>query len=436
MMGFELWFAALALLAGLFVAWPLLIGKGKRSDSEEDASTQDGEYSERVAFNDTLFLEQLRDLDQQLESGSLTQAQYDKLKRELDSQHQQDNALKATTSRRQLRRAPWLVGGVAIVLPLIAFVLYTGWGASDDWEIQELNKSIARQQERGADPEALRALHEKLFERLEDRLQETPDNLNNRFLLARTAVELGDFREALSAYRYILEQQPNSPQVVGEMAQVLFMAAGNRFTPEVQQLFDRALEMDPENGDLMGFAGIGAYRSGKYQLAIDYWQAGLETLGPRDPRLETWQRAIAEAKRQLGDELPQADAGDNETTAAVDPEAEGGSVEVSVRLGDDVAADPGDTVFIYARAWEGAKMPLAMQQVTVGDLPLTLELNESMSMIPGMTMSRFPQLEIVARVSSGGIADARSGDWQASAGPIDSASPDQAINLVIDSQIP
>lgn len=440
MSGFEWWFAALALLAGLFVAWPLLAGKGRQStpDRAEAAPMQGSEYSERLAFNDALYLEQLQDLDQQLGSGTITGPRYEKLKQELDSQHQQDNALEvATDSGRKFRRAPWLVGAMAVALPLLAFVLYNSWGFADDWRIQELNNALSRQQQRGADLETLRALSQDLYENLEDRLEEAPDNLNNRFLLARTAVELGDFREALAAYRYILGRQPNSPQVMGEMAQVLFMAAGNRFTPEVRLLFDRALEMDPDNSDLLGFAGIGAYQSGKYRLAIDYWETGLNTLTAGDPRRQTWQRAIGEAKRQLGDEPSQAEAAGSESVATSEGSTMAASaLEISVTLGEAVDAQPGDKVFIYARAWDGAKMPLAMQQVTVADLPMTVELDESMSMMPGMTMSRFPQLEVVARISSSGVADARSGDWQASAGPVDSASPDKSIKLVIDSQLP
>lgn len=431
MMGFEWWFAALAIVAALFIAWPLL---ARRRQADVRNETAGDEVRERIAFNDVVYADQLQDLDQQLSAGEISEGQYQKLKSELDKRHQQDNALDVSdTSKRRLLHAPWVLGGVAVLLPLVAFLLYTAWGAADDWEIDQLNTQLARQQQRGADAETLRETSRELFARLESRLEEEPDNLNNRFLLARTAVELGDYSRALKAYRYILERQPNSPQVVGEMAQVLFIAAGNRFTPEVQQVFDRALQMDPQNTDLLGFAGIGAFQSGKFQLAIEYWERGMELLEPGDRRYQTWQRAIAEARKQLGPDA-QAELAEDESAPA-----DGASVpalEVSVRLGEQVDAAPDDTVFIYARAWQGAKMPLAMQQVRVADLPLTLELDESMSMVPGMTMSRFPQLEVVARISSAGVADAQSGDWQATAGPIDSDTPDQTVNLVIESQIP
>ncbi|MCW8193542.1 c-type cytochrome biogenesis protein CcmI [Proteobacteria bacterium 005FR1] len=429
-MAFSFWFLLLALLAAVFIAWPLLF---RRTSKVDEAAPSD--VAQRLAFNDAVYEEQLGELTQQRDAGELSENQFAKLKQELDALHQQDNAIDAATSSRgRFGHAIWVVAAVAILVPAIAFFLYDEWGAADDWEIQQLSTQLLRQQQRSAGPEVLRATSEKLFDKLQDRLQEEPENLNNRFLLARTAVELGDFRTALESYRYILERQPNSPQVVGEMAQVLFMAAGNRFTPEVQQVFDRALEMDPANTDLLGFAGIGAYQSGKYQLAIDYWQRGMGRLQPNDPRQETWQRAIAEARRHLGQ------GGEAVSDLAGEPaaseEAAGESLRVNISLADRVEAEPGDKVFVYARAWQGAKMPLAMKQLTVADLPATVELNDSMSMVPGMTMSRFPQLEVVARISSSGLADARPGDWQATAGPIDSAKTDESVQLLIDSQIP
>lgn len=432
MMAFEWWFAALAIIAALFIAWPLVAGRRRTPAGEASGPS---EVEERIAFNDAVYADQLQELDQQLASGDVTEEQHRKLKVELDKRHQQDNSLDASSpAGPRFRQGPWLLGGLAVLLPLLAFVLYANWGAADDWQIEKLNQQLVSEQQRGADPEALRDTSQKLFDKLESRLEEEPENLNNRFLLARTAVELGDYRRALEAYRYILERQPNSPQVVGEMAQVLFIAAGNRFTPEVQQVFDRALQMDPENTDLLGFAGIGAFQSGKFRLAIDYWEKGLNLLKPGDNRYQTWQRAIAEARKQLSPEEA-ADLAQDESAGAK-AAAAGPVLEVSVSLGDEVKANPNDTVFIYARAWQGAKMPLAMQQVKVADLPLTVKLDESMGMIQGMTMSRFPELEVVARISSAGVANARSGDWQATAGPLDSSLSDQSVKLTIDSQIP
>ena len=96
----------------------------------------------------------------------------------------------------------------------------------------------------------------------------------------------------------------------------------------------------------------------------------------------------------------------------------GPSIEVSVSLGSNTQVSPGDTVFVYARAWQGPKMPLAIAKFPVSELPKTVRLDKSMSMAPGMDLTTAPQLEVVARVSKSGSPMAAPGDWQAAQGPL------------------
>jgi len=90
------------------------------------------------------------------------------------------------------------------------------------------------------------------------------------------------------------------------------------------------------------------------------------------------------------------------------------SIRVSVKLSPALAskAAPGDTLFIFARAAQGPKMPLAIVRKQVKDLPITVTLDDSMAMVPDMNMSSFPQLVIGARVSKSGDAISKSGDLE------------------------
>jgi len=90
------------------------------------------------------------------------------------------------------------------------------------------------------------------------------------------------------------------------------------------------------------------------------------------------------------------------------------SIKVVVTLSPALAGKtaPGDTVFIFARAAQGPKMPLAIVRKQVKDLPITVTLDDSMAMVPDMTMSSFPQLVIGARVSKSGDAIAKPGDLE------------------------
>ena len=129
-------------------------------------------------------------------------------------------------------------------------------------------------------------------------------------------------------------------------------------------------------------------------------------------------------------ESPASSAG----RAAVDS---GASVALTVALSDEARADtrPEETVFVYARASEGPPMPLAVSRHTVADLPVTVTLDESMAMMPTMSLARFPDVTVGARVSRTGEAIAAPGDWFAEREGVEVGAGD-TVELVIDTRRP
>lgn len=421
------WFAALCVLAAIFVLWPML---ASRRETASDETGKSGNR-EQLAVNRAVYQEHLQELEQQYQSGSLGPEQYRKLKQELDDQLEQDSQLPGQASdtepRVPLKHGRWLLLGAAVLLPLTAVFLYSHWGGLQDWEIDRLIRDKQRLEARQAPPETIRPLAEQLQQKLERRVADRPDNFNNWIMLGRTAYELGDYDRSVDAYRYILERSPNSPQVLSELAQVLFVGSGNRFSTEVQALFDKALSLEPDNIQILSMAGLGAYQSEQYAVAVDYWERMLTQLPPGDERREMLAQALAQAKQGLVSTEGEA-PGDTESSP---------SVEVSVDLGEGVKDQIAgtDTLFIYARAWQGPKMPLAMVRLTADQLPVTVILDKSRAMAPGMDLNQAEQWEIIARISPSGMAQAQPGDWQASVGPV-SAAPDQPVELVIQTRIP
>ena len=96
------------------------------------------------------------------------------------------------------------------------------------------------------------------------------------------------------------------------------------------------------------------------------------------------------------------------------------SIKVTVKLSPALAGrpSPADTVFIFARAAQGPKMPLAIVRKQVKELPITVTLDDSMAMVPDMKMSGFSQLVIGARVSKSGDAVPKAGDLEGYAPPL------------------
>ena len=92
----------------------------------------------------------------------------------------------------------------------------------------------------------------------------------------------------------------------------------------------------------------------------------------------------------------------------------GGVVEGNIQLDPKLAksAKPDDTLFVFARAAKGPRMPLAVLRAKVSELPMKYRLDESMAMQPGMDLSHFDQVVVVARISPSGDAMPQKGDMQ------------------------
>jgi len=92
----------------------------------------------------------------------------------------------------------------------------------------------------------------------------------------------------------------------------------------------------------------------------------------------------------------------------------GGVVEGNIQLDAKLAksAKPDATVFVFARAAQGPRMPLAVLRAKVSELPLKYRLDESMAMQPGMSLAHFDQVVVVARISASGDALPQKGDLE------------------------
>jgi cytochrome c-type biogenesis protein CcmH len=106
-------------------------------------------------------------------------------------------------------------------------------------------------------------------------------------------------------------------------------------------------------------------------------------------------------------------------------------VTINVRLPDGAEADPGDTLFVLARsAASGSRMPIAVQRLTVGQLPLQLRLDDSSSMA-GQKLSEAGEVVLVAQVSPDGRPGQATATWVAQSGPVVPSVAGDAVELLL-----
>lgn len=417
MIDFWLWATVLVGLAIVFVLWPVI----RRSALVEQADSRETQVLD-------LYNQRRQDLQLQLQVGDIEQAQFEQLQAENELSLLQDAA---SESMPQSRRGGGMVLiVVAFIAAGLALYFYQERGAIDDVDIRQMRDELLALP---ADTplEVVVRRQQALMARLDARLAVEPGNLQNWYMLARFAGATEQFDRAISAYEVILQTEPDAPEILSELAQVRFLKSGNSITPEIRQLVGRALQVDPQDATALGLAGIDAFQQQHFADAVGFWQRAVAVLGPFSEGGQALQQGIARAKSMLPADAPDQAGADTNNVAAVLEKVE---VKVSLAEGIDVPADT--VVFVYARAWEGPKMPLAIQRLTVADLPTTITLDSSMSMVPGMSIASFPALEVVARVSMSGSPMSQSGDWQAAKGPLPTTTKDLALELQIDTKLP
>ncbi len=427
---FWLWALVLALLAVGFVLWPLL-SKGVLSQRAAGVKGSVTEERDQVVMD--LYRVHLHDLETQRDAGEIDEEQFQQLQKENELALLEDTAVQAGSSHKT--GGKWLLLGVALLVPALAIGMYWQRGSQADLEIQALRDQLMSMHVSSEmEMQEAQRLSQELRERLIERVESKPDNGQYWYSLARMSVGDGDYALAIKAYQNILRLEPGNPKILSEVAQAQFLQANNKITPVVSGLIAQALAQNPHEPTALGLAGIEAFEQAKYAEAITHWERAIAQLGPMSPGGEALRGGIQRAREMLG-EAPAVEASAEQAGISDVAEVDQASLVVNVSLGDAAETSPDQVVYIYARAWQGPKMPLAITRIQVADLPAQVTLNDSMSMMAGMNLSSVSELELVARVSRDGRPIAQAGDWQASKGPLQLDRVADELTLVINSQV-
>jgi cytochrome c-type biogenesis protein CcmH len=248
-----------------------------------------------------------------------------------------------------------------------------------------------------------------MTEKLAARLKEKPEDVEGWSMLARSYSVLGRHAEALKAYAQASNLRKDDPTLLADYADSLAVNNNSNLEGEPMKLVERALKLDPKNLKALYLAGTFAFNKKDYATAVKVWEKLAQSGPPGNVFVNQIEPAIAEARNLAG--MPPAakplDAAPL-ATAAAGAGAVSGTVTLSAALAKQ--AQPDDTVFVFARAAEGSRMPLAILRKQVKDLPITFTLNDSMAMSPASALSTQSRVIVGARVSKSGNAMPQPGD--------------------------
>ena len=401
---FLFWSLALLLLAVTlaFLLPPLLHRRSGAAAPDSDAAA--------IA----VYRDQKRALDAELADGAISAAERDSAVLELSRRLGEEVGAPRQAPKPPQRRA-WITAvALLIAIPLAAVALYARLGTPDATNPSAAGGAPGTHQTTDAEMAGL-------VDQLAQRMKSRPDDIEGWTLLARSYAALGRFPDAADAYAHADSLAPDNAALLADYADALAMVQGKRLAGKPVELIRRALALDPQQKKALALAGTAAMEVHDLDGALGYWQRLAAQFPADSDEAREVGAIIAEIETEKGGVKPGAGAkaaaqapraAPPGASAAQVAKAPGGTIAGRVEIAPALAAKVAstDTVFVFARAVDGPRVPLAVLRFGARELPRDFALDDSMGMAPGIKLSSASAVVVEARVSKSGNALPQPGD--------------------------
>jgi len=374
-----------------FVLFPLWIRN--RAESFVEGALRKNE-------NIALFQERSDELENELASGNLSQAEFDVLiqemqqsllsdvsDEELTTKKKKTSVVKSTTYSLTI---PLLL---CLLMPFAAYGFYNEWGFKNDVELMGLFQRTVNNLDNPQESQ-------NLIISLGEVVQADDDRPWAWYFLAENFASIGMFAEAEIAYTQSamrMEETPEKALVLGRVAMAKYILAEYTFTADILEVIDEARTINPNEISILQLIAADAEEREDFETAIEYWRLIIQS-NPNSEQAQTLRRSIAIAQQRL--------TGDVQDVAA------GPTIDINLSLADGLELDGNLRVFVAVRnaAQEGLP-PLAAIDLTVADLPANIQLDNSYAVGP-FNISSAETVFVSASVSFTGSATPTSGDYR------------------------
>ena len=400
-----------------FVLLPLWI-RNRAESFVEDASRK----NENVA----LFQERSDELENELSSGNLSQAEFDVLIQETQQSLLLDVSDEEITTKTKREKKPAAKSPaynlvipllLCLAMPLVAYGLYEEWGFKNDVELMGLFQRTVNNRDNPQESQ-------DLIRRLGEVVQADDYRPWAWYFLAENFASIGMFTEAEIAYRQSaarMEETPEKALVLGRVAMAKYILAEYTFTADILEVIGKARAINPNEMSVLQLIAADAEEREDFETAIEYWRLIIQS-NPNSEQAQTLRRSIAIAQQRL--------AGDGQDVAA------GPTIEINLSLAEGLEIDGGLRVFVAVRnaAQEGLP-PLAAIDLTVADLPANIQLDNSFAVGP-FNISSAETVFVSASVSFTGSATPTSGDYRSQSDNFSHNGQRAVISLEIIDRVP
>jgi cytochrome c-type biogenesis protein CcmH len=400
-----------------FVLLPLWI-RNRAESFVEDASRK----NENIA----LFQERSDELENELASGNLSEAEFDVLIQEMQQSLLLDvSDEELTTKSKKEKKAaakspaynliiPLLL---CLLMPIVAYGLYDEWGFKNDVELMGLFQRTVNNRDNPQESQ-------DLIISLGEVVQADDDRPWAWYFLAENFASIGMFTEAEIAYTQSagrMDETPEKALVLGRVAMAKYILAEFTFTADILEVISEARAINPNEITILQLIAADAEEREDFETAIEYWRLIIQS-NPNSEQAQILRRSIAIAQQRL--------AGDGQDVVA------GPTIEIDLSLAEGLEIDGSLRVFVAVRnaAQEGLP-PLAAIDLTVADLPANIQLDNSYAVGP-FNISSAETVFVSASVSFTGSATPTSGDYRSQSDNFSHNGQRAIISLEIVDRVP
>ena len=411
--------ATLLSVLALVLVLPALLKSKINTDKAADGAAQ---------ANLSVLRSQLTQFDADFAAGSINADQLALAKSEIERRALEEESAPETAVSTILlaksKRTAWALG---LSIPLLAIGIYGFLGNIEALDPVNLQAKANTE----PTPEQIEAMVNAFAARLEAVPANQPPDPKAWEMLARSYAAMQKFPEANKAYKRAVELNPGNAQMLADHADVAAMLQGQSMLGEPTQLFKRALVLDPNNLKALALAGSAAFEKKDYTNAVQFWSKAQGLAPAGSDFAKGLASSLEEARVASGQAGTPQTVAKSAPTPTVTASIQG-IVSLSPALKSKVVPD--DTVFIFARAAQGPRMPLAILKRKAGELPITFTLDDSTAMADELKLSKFQLVVVGARVSRSGNALPQSGDLVGQSEPVRAGG--SKLTLTIDSVQP
>lgn len=394
----------LAILGAIFVVIPFI----RKSVSEPIQEKGSGENTQRI----DIYHQRLAELDDDIKISKISADDFNsaviELKKGLLSELSPEKNLNFKGNNVTLL----LAGSLFLISFTCIFYYATGnHNQFNQWQkaqvaLPELGKRAMMQQGEPLTANELQqfalALRTKIAKQGEDEMA--------WMLLGQVSMSLGDYKSAMQAFDKTLNLNPHNVTVLLSYTQLLLISGEPDYN-RAGKMLTTILSVEPSNFDAISLLGLIAYEQGDLLEAKAAFDMLLGSMSKDDERYAIIKSRIEELTGKLNSMPTQHPVVDN-TQVNIPVETPSNKIEQSstgqsnaIKVKIALAANLVDkipnnaTLFVFAKAASGPRMPLAVVKKNQFSFPLEVTLSEENSMVEALSLAQFEQVIVTVRIS-------------------------------------